>query len=141
MKFSDFNNKKLGTSFEESLSDYLSYKGFWIQPVTPNQDGQSADILAIKGGQAYLIDAKVCSNGIFDIQRIEENQESSMKKFKDCGNETGLFALWIDKQVIVICSIDDLKQLAQAKQKRYLNSSDIESISIPLEEWADEVRL
>ncbi len=141
MKFSDFNNKNLGNDFEESLSNYLSYKGFWVQLVTPNQDGQSADILAIKGGQAYLIDAKVCSNGTFDIQRIEENQESSMKKFKDCGNGAGLFALWIDKQTIAICSIDDLKELSQVKQKRYLNSLEIESISTPLEEWADEVRL
>lgn len=141
MKFKDFSNKKLGSNFEESLANYLDYKGFWVQLITPNQDGQSSDLLAIKGGQAYLIDAKVCSNGYFDTNRIEENQLNSMNKFKLCGNNTGLLALWIDKQSIYICELDALLEQSKVLNKRCLNEQDIECISIPLEEWADEVRL
>ncbi len=135
------SNKKIGTTFENDLSNYLSYKGFWVQLITQNQDGQSSDLLAIKGGLAYLIDAKVCSRGFFDIERIEENQLNSMKKFKKCGNETGLFALWIDKQDIWICTLDDLLEVSRVKNKRCLYRHDLEPICTPLEQWADEIRL
>lgn len=141
MKFENFSNKKIGSTFENDLSNYLSYKGFWVQLIKQNQDGQSSDLLAIKGGQAYLIDAKVCSLGVFDIERIEENQLNSMKKFKNCGNETGLFALWIDKQDIWICSLDDLLEVSRVKNKRCLYKNDLEPICTPLEQWADEIRL
>lgn len=141
MKFSEFNNKKLGKTFEESLADYLSYKGFWVQLIKQDQDGQSADILAIKGSEAYLIDAKLCCTGLFDINRIEDNQSSSMNKFKQCGNNTGLFAIWIDKQSIYICELDALLEQSRTLNKRYLNESNIEVIGTPLEQWADEIRL
>lgn len=91
------NNKKLGNSFEKELALDLFKKGFWVHPVAPNAAGQQpADIIAIKDGRAYLIDAKVCSGKYFPFRRIEEDQRCAMEMWRDRGNGSGVFAFKIE---------------------------------------------
>ena len=68
-------NKKIGNDFEQDLCEKLSEYGFWTHNLTMNKAGQPADIVAVKNKIAYLIDAKVCSNDIFPLSRVEENQD------------------------------------------------------------------
>lgn len=135
----EISNKSSGTEFENSLANYLSIKGFWVSHDVQDKDGQSADLIACKAGQVYLIDGKVCSNGFFDLNRIEDNQNLSMKKFAECGNGTGLFIIWINPRQIFVVDLDSLLELK--KTRRILYSHDLDSIGTSLELWADEVRL
>lgn len=90
------SNKKLGNDFEERFCKMLYDQGFWVHKFAQNADGQPADILAARDGNSYLIDCKVCSNGIFDLSRIEENQINSMALWLNRGNGCGWFALEFD---------------------------------------------
>lgn len=90
------SNKKLGNSFETELCEILAEEGFWCHNLAQNSAGQPADVIAVKCGEAFLIDCKVCSQGKFQYSRIEENQDLSMELWRDCGNGYGWFALKFD---------------------------------------------
>lgn len=90
------SNKKLGNSFEAELCEILAKEGFWAHNLAQNSAGQPADVIAVKDGEAFLIDCKVCSQGKFQYSRIEENQDLSMELWRDCGNGKGWFALKFD---------------------------------------------
>ena len=53
------SNKKLGNSFEAELCEILSQHGFWAHNLAQNAAGQPADVIAVKDGEAFLIDCKV----------------------------------------------------------------------------------
>lgn len=125
-------NKKLGNDFERELCDILSENGFWVHNFTQNQAGQPADIIAVRDGIATLIDAKVCSNDKFKLERIEENQNLSMKLWKECGNNSAWFVLKIDTGIYMI-SREDLSLLSGFR--KHLTKIEIEIIGIPLKEW------
>ena len=95
-------NKKAGNSFEAELCEILANEGFWAHNLAQNSAGQPADVIAVKDGEAFLIDCKVCSQGKFQYSRIEENQELSMSLWKDCGNGDGLFALKFDTGIYIV---------------------------------------
>lgn len=96
------SNKALGTAYEEDLARALYEKGFWVHLLRQTEAGQPADIIACREGKAFLIDAKVCSDGSFPLSRIEENQELAMKAFMDAGGEEGWFALLIDEETYML---------------------------------------
>ena len=96
------SNKKLGNSFEDELCEKLAEEGFWAHNLAQNAAGQPADIIAVKQGEAFLIDCKVCSQGKFQYSRIEENQDLSMDLWRDCGNGKGLFALKFDTGIYIV---------------------------------------
>lgn len=96
------SNKKLGNSFEAELCEILSEHGFWVHLLCQNSAGQPADVIAVKDGEAFLIDCKVCSQGKFQYSRIEENQDLSMDLWRDCGNGNGLFALKFDAGIYMV---------------------------------------
>ena len=105
------SNKKLGNSFEAELCEILSEHGFWSHNLAQNSAGQPADVIAVKEGQAFLIDCKVCSQGKFQYSRIEGNQDLSMSLWNECGNGIGWFALkfdtsiyLVDREAIRVCS-------------------------------------
>ena len=105
------SNKKLGNSFEAELCEILSEHGFWAHNLAQNSAGQPADVIAVKDGEAFLIDCKVCSLGKFQYSRIEENQDLSMELWRECNNGIGLFALkfgtaiyMVDRESIRNCS-------------------------------------
>lgn len=100
------SNKKLGNSFEAEFCDILAEHGFWVHLLSQNAAGQPADVLAVKDGDAYLIDCKVCSQGKFLFSRIEDNQELAMELWHDCGNGDGLFALKFDEDVYIVSLVE-----------------------------------
>ena len=100
------SNKKLGNSFEAEFCDILAEHGFWVHLLSQNAAGQPADVLAVKDGDAYLIDCKVCSQGKFQFGRIEDNQELAMELWHDCGNGDGLFALKFDEDVYIVSLVE-----------------------------------
>jgi Holliday junction resolvase len=87
------SNKKLGNSFESEFCEILAEEGFWCHNLAQNSDGQPADVIAVKNGEAYLIDCKVCSRDRFSFNRIEANQLMSMEMWRECNNGDGWFAL------------------------------------------------
>ena len=96
------SNKKLGNQFETEFCELLAEHGFWVHNLAQNAAGQPADVIAVKEGEAYLIDCKVCSQGKFTFNRIEENQELAMELWNECGNGYGLFALKFDARVYMV---------------------------------------
>ena len=96
------NNRKLGNTFEQDLCDLLYGYGFWAKNLKQDSAGQPADIIAVRNGKAYLIDAKVCSDGKFPLSRVEENQDLAMTFWKECGNGEGWFALKVNEDIYMI---------------------------------------
>ena len=86
-------NKTVGNQFEREFCETLSDAGFWVHNFTQNSSGQPADVIAVREGNAFLIDCKVCTHNSFSLARIEENQSYSMEKWNECMNGIGLFAL------------------------------------------------
>lgn len=96
------SNKKLGNAFETEFCEILAEHGFWTHNMAQNAAGQPADVIAVKEGEAYLIDCKVCSQGKFAYNRIEDNQETAMALWCECGNGYGLFALKFDTGIYMV---------------------------------------
>lgn len=123
------SNKKLGNDFESEFCGLLSTFGFWVHNMAQNAAGQPADVIAVKNGRAYLIDCKVCSHDVFDMNRIESNQEYSMALWKECGNGKGWFALKLSNGDIYMLSDYDSKLFGR------MNRKDIEERCVPFDEW------
>ena len=88
------SNKKLGNNFENELVKWLADKGCWAHKLAPNRAGaQPFDIIAARSCWAWAIDCKVCSNGEFDLTRVEENQKAAMEKWKEDTSFSAYFAL------------------------------------------------
>ena len=126
------SNKKMGNSFESELCELLAEEGFWCHNLAQNAAGQPADVIAVKDGEAYLIDCKVCSQGKFPFSRIEDNQESSMLLWRECDNGEGLFALKFDSQIYMV-SLAELK--ACSRERTYMTRSQAEEYGVTLEQW------
>lgn len=131
-------NKKLGNDFETELCNLLFDRGFWVHNFAQNQAGQPADVIAVKNGTALLIDCKVCENDRFPFSRIEENQHTSMKFWKQCGNGYGLFALRLTDGKIYF--IDHELMIALSIGQASINRDLIEHYGTPLERWVENCR-
>ena len=126
------SNKKLGNSFEAELCEILADEGFWAHNLAQNAAGQPADVIAVKEGEAFLIDCKVCSQGKFLFSRIEDNQESAMELWRDCGNGVGWFALKFDDEIFMV----DMTSMRDARDCRSALARDAaELYGYALEEW------
>ena len=126
-------NKKLGNNFESVLCEILSNHGFWAHNMAQNQAGQPADVIAVRGGKASLIDCKVCSNDRFVLPRMEDNQDLSMELWSDCGNGHGWFAMLLSDEEIYM--VDHLIIREKAKTCSSLNRKEIRELGIPLPAW------
>lgn len=131
------NNRQTGNRFEDNLCDILSGYGFWVTNLAQKKSGQPADVIAVKHNKAYLIDAKVCSNGNFPFSRIEENQDLSMELWKECGNGIGWFALMLDNQVYMI---SHYVMEAYRNQQSSLSSKEIFELGTPIEKWVKKCK-
>ena len=98
-------NKKSGNQFEAELCEILANDGYWVHNLAQNAAGQPADVIAVRDGEAFLIDCKVCSKGTFPFSRIEENQELAMSLWQDCGNGAGWFALKFDDEIYMVDAV------------------------------------
>lgn len=125
-------NRKLGNDFESELCEILFRRGFWVHNLAQNQAGQPADVMAVRNKVAYLIDCKVCSLKGFPLSRVEENQDSSMTLWKECGNGEGWFALKLAEDVYMIPHVA-MKMFAE--EKASMSVQDILEFGIPLGKW------
>lgn len=96
------SNKTIGNSFESELCDLLFAHGYWAHNLAQNHAGQPADVIAVKGGVPYLIDAKHCEKGYFSKERIEDNQRTAMSLWEDSGNGSGWFAVKINNVIYMV---------------------------------------
>ena len=126
------NNRQMGNSFEDELCNILCKYGFWSTNLAQKKSGQPADVIAAKNNKAYLIDAKVCSKGIFPFSRIEDNQDLSMEWWKSCGNGIGWFALKLNNQIYMI---SHYVMKAYRDQQSSLSAREIVELGTPIEKW------
>lgn len=133
----DTENRIIGQRFETELCEKLSKYGWWVHNMAQNQDGQPADIIAVKNGKAVLIDAKVCQNDKFPLSRIEPNQESAMTLWEDCGNDYPYFALKLSDGDIYIIRFSFL-MMEEKSGRKVLNEDDIRW-HITFQEWIERM--
>lgn len=129
------SNKQMGNVFERELAQILYDAGFWVHLLNQNQDGQPADMIAVKNQKAYLIDCKVCATKKgFDRSRIEDNQDLAMTLWKACGNLNGWFALKLKEDIYFI--LHSVIKTFRSSQ-RTLSPEDIRACGIPLKKWVE----
>ena len=128
------SNKKIGNDFEREFCEILSENGFWVHNFAQNQAGQPADVIAVRDGGSYLIDCKVCIKGRFQLNRIEENQQSAMQHWVDTGNEEAWFALKIENSIVMM-RYSDLMLLKTVQSS--LNKSEILKHGVMFGKWVD----
>ena len=123
------DNRTTGGKFEQELSHILAEHGYWVHVMQQNKAGQPADIIAVKGKFHTLIDCKVCENGFFAFERIEENQKLAMKTFTRKGNELCYFALKLPDGSIRMVSLTRCETLKNRGNKR------IGEKEMPVQTW------
>lgn len=126
------NNRKLGNGFETELCELLFAHGFWVHNLAQNQAGQPADVMAVRNKRAYLIDCKVCSGKGFPLSRVEENQDSSMTLWNECGNGEGWFAIKIAEKIFMI---PHFTIRAFMNEKSVMSPQDIFECGKTIEKW------
>ena len=126
-------NKKLGNDFEQELCEIFADAGYWTHNFANRKNGQPADIIAVRSGGAYLIDAKVCTYEVFPFKRIEENQRLSMDMWIECGNIEPYFALKARNEVYMV-GYSTIKELMR-KGKKQLNLEDMNKYGTRLATW------
>jgi Holliday junction resolvase len=125
-------NKKIGNDFEREFCELLAAEGFWVHNLAMNSAGQPADVIAVRNGEAFLIDCKHCTGKGFDLRRIEENQQFAMKLWEERGNGVGWFALKVKENIYMMC----YEVLCEARNHFTTIPNDvIETIGIRFEEW------
>ena len=130
-------NKKEGTEFEVRLKDLFYENGYWVHLFQQNQAGQPCDLIAVKGNEAYIIDAKDCKSGRFPLSRVEENQFLSMSRWCDKTNYNAFFAFQLpnDEEVYFITFQTICNFLAA--DIRSLNSREIRECSFTFKELSN----
>ena len=126
------SNKKIGNDFEKKFCEILSERGFWVHNFAQNQDGQPADVIAVKNNTPYIIDCKVCEKGIFKLSRIEENQILSMQHWLNTRNSDAWFALKVNDDILMIT----YRQAMYVKERQsILDTDEIYERGVLLEDW------
>ena len=127
------NNKYLGNKFEKELSEILYDAGYWVHLLNQNKNGQPADIIAVKNGEAYLIDAKECTREIFPLKRMEYNQELSMGLWIECGNTIPYLALKARNEVYMVDYTTVMDLISNGKKQ--LNLEGMNKYGTRLATW------
>ena len=126
-------NKKLGNDFEQELCELLADAGYWTHNFASKKTGQPADIIAVKNGKAYLIDAKECTREIFPLKRMEYNQELSMGLWIECGNIEPYFALKARNEIYMVAYTTVMDLMRNGKKQ--LNLEDMNKYGVRLATW------
>ena len=69
--------KALGNATEKRVMAWLKAHGYWAHLFAQSTAGQPCDIIAVKGGEAFLFDAKHCEEPRFRLSRVEPNQSTA----------------------------------------------------------------
>lgn len=132
------SNKKIGNDFESEFCEMLFEHNFWVHNLTQNQAGQPADVIAARNGKAYLIDCKVCENDRFPFSRIESNQHTAMRLWKESGNGYGIFALKLDNGEVYMFNHDLMIALSIGQAS--IGKDMIEHYGTPFGRWVENCR-
>lgn len=130
------DNRTTGNRFEQELSDILAEHGFWVHVMQQNKAGQPADIVAMRGRFHTLIDCKVCENGFFSFDRIEENQKLAMKMFFRKAGELCYFALKLPDGEIRMISLERCETIRNRGKKR-ISEEDMKTETWHLDSWLE----
>ena len=133
------DNRTTGGRFEQELSHILSEHGFWVHVMQQNKAGQPADIIAVRGRFHTLIDCKVCDNGFFAFERIEENQKSAMKMFFRKAGELSYFALKLPDGTIRMVSLERCETL-KGRGYRRITEERMKQETWNLDKWLESSR-
>lgn len=133
------DNRTTGGRFEQELSHILSEHGFWVHVMQQNKAGQPADIIAVRGRFHTLIDCKVCDNGFFAFERIEENQKSAMKMFFRKAGELSYFALKLPDGTIRMVSLERCETL-KGRGYRRITEERMKQETWDLDKWLESSR-
>lgn len=127
------NSKTIGNIFEKDFLEHLSKLGYWCTFLenAAHSGSQCCDAIACKDGKVWAIDCKTLNNknGLFPLNRIEQNQFFAYKKFKKCGNENFFLAILWNNNVYFVPMSDvlfeeksiDLKQKIATWRNFYEN--------------------
>ena len=130
------SNRASGNRFEQEFAEILSKAGFWVHVMQQNKAGQPADIIAVKGSFHTLIDCKVCENGFFAFERVEDNQKFAMRMFQQKGNELCYFALKLPDETIWMVSLERIETM-KGRGKKRLTDTEIMKYTWPVNKWID----
>lgn len=86
----------LGKSFEQNLCKWFSSQGYYVIYNEKSVAGsQPCDAIIIKNNVATMVEIKNLENmtGRFDLSRVEYNQLSSYKRFRECHNTNFLIVI------------------------------------------------
>jgi len=119
------SNKKLGNDFEQEVCWELAQDGYWVHNFANRKNGQPMDIIAVRENIACLIDAKVCSNGVFKTSRIEENQVLSMRRWFQAGNNLAMLWIKLPDGTISVIVLNSEKELDKLLERKTLNEAQI----------------
>lgn len=134
------DNRTTGGKFEQELSHILAENGFWCHVMQQNKAGQPADIIAIRGRFHTLIDCKVCEQGYFSFDRIEDNQRSAMRMFFNKGGELSYFALKLPDGSIRMVSLERAETIRNRGKNR-ISAEDMTKETWNIEDWLDSSRV
>ncbi len=122
------SNKKLGSDFEQEVCRELAQEGYWVHNFANRKNGQPMDIIAVRENIARLIDAKVCTNGIFKTSRIEENQVLSMRRWFQTGNNLAMLWLKLPDETVSVIVLNSEKELDELLEQKTLNEAQIRQL-------------
>lgn len=128
-------NKKVGNAFEQEFCEILAQHGFWAHNLAQNRQGQPFDVIAAKDGAAYVFDCKVCEDDVFDLSRIEENQENAMLLWESKGNRTGRFVFKLSSGDMKIVPLRYLLKLRDDLNEKSIHLSSKNYHLRDLKEW------
>lgn len=129
-------NKKLGNDFETEFCNILFSEGFWVHNMAQNAAGQPADVIAVRNGDSFLIDCKVCLSNTFPFSRIESNQHSAMTVWRQSGNKEAWFALQLSNKDVYMIS-HRVMTVMSLKQSS-IGEDFIIHYGIPLGRWIEK---
>lgn len=119
------SNKKQGNDFEQEVCRELAQEGYWVHNFANRKNGQPMDIIAVMDNKPVLIDAKVCSKGIFKTSRIEENQVLSMRRWFQAGNNLAMLWLKLPDDTVSVIVLNSEKELDELLERKTLNEAQI----------------
>ena len=127
-------NEKLGAMWERQLAEKLYRDGFWTHVFKGNRNGQPSDIIAVKNGHAYLIDAKVCSVKGFPLSRVESNQYTAMTLWRQRGNHEPMFAILTPGGHAWMVSLGCIETCLD-RGRKYMSILDIQHFGVEYDKW------
>lgn len=135
------SNKKNGSDFEKELCEMFAKEGMWARLEYPAEDGsQPFDVKAIYRDEIYVFECKDCKNGYFDLNRIENNQETALRFLSENMLDPKiLFAFKFDNDFLFVEFLDVLWEKEWGKKTR-IKKEDLLKNSMDFEELIEWIK-